>query len=347
MIKFTAQSIAELLNGKLEGNPDALVDKIARIEDGTDGALSFLANPKYTQYIYTTESSVVIVNNNFQAEKQITATLIRVEDAYLGFARVLEYYNQYKLMKTGISGQAILGSNCTLGKDVYIGPLSVIGDGVTIGSNVKIFPQVYIGDHARIGDHTVIYPGVRIYDGMVIGHHCTLHAGVVIGSDGFGFAMQENNPFQKVAQIGNVIIEDHVEIGSNTTIDRATIGSTIIRRGVKLDNLIQIAHNVEIGENTAIAAQAGISGSTKIGRNCLIGGKAGIVGHLKIGDNVKIAAGSGISNDIPDGMTVFGAPAMEASRFRRAFVLFRNLPEIVARLSRLEKILKVENKNTQ
>lgn len=339
-MKFTARKIAEMLNGITDGDPDVLIDKISRIEEGTPGSLSFLANPKYTHFIYKTRASVVLVNKDFQPEQNISATLVRVDDAYLSFARVLELYNQFKLQKTGISDKAHIGENTRLGQNVYVAPFVCIGDNVTIGDNVKIFPHVFIGDHTTIGNDTVIYAGVRIYDGQVIGSHCTFHSGVIIGSDGFGFAPQADNPFQKVAQIGNVIIEDHVEIGANTTIDRATIGSTIIRKGVKLDNQIQVAHNVEIGENTAIAAQTGISGSTKIGRNCLIGGQAGIVGHLKIGDNVRIAAKAGIPNDIEDGKTVIGSPALDAGRFRKSYVYFKNFPELAARITELEKAIK-------
>lgn len=340
-MKFTAKKIAELLNGMTDGDPDVYVDKISRIEEGIAGSLSFLANPKYTHYIYSTKASVILVNKDFQPERKVSATLVRVDDAYIGFARLLEFYNKFKLQKTGISVKSHIGNNTQIGEEVYIAPMACIGDNVKIGNNVKIFPHVFIGDHTTIGDNTVIYPGVKIYDGQVIGNDCTLHAGVVIGSDGFGFAAKEDNPFQKIAQIGNVIIEDHVEIGSNTTIDRATIGSTMIRKGVKLDNQIQIAHNVEIGENTVIAAQTGISGSTKIGKNCLIGGQAGIVGHLKIGNNVKIAAGAGISNNIKDGKTVIGSPALDANRFRKSFIYFRNFPELVGRISNLEKAIKM------
>ncbi len=336
-MKFTAKEIAAMLNGELEGDADATIEKISRIEEGVPGSLSFLANPKYTQFIYTTKASAVIVNKDFVPEQAINTTLIRVEDAYSAFAQVLEAYDKVKHQRTGISEQAYIADTATIGHDAYIGPFVFIGENVVIGDNVKIYPNTYIADHVRIGDNTLIYAGVKIYDSNIIGKNCTFHSGVVIGSDGFGFAPQEDKHYKKVAQIGNVIIEDDVEIGSNTTIDRATVGSTIIRKGVKLDNLIMIAHNVEIGEHTVIAAQAGISGSTKVGKNCIIAGQAGLIGHLKIGDNVIIGAQSGISSNIKDGSVLLGSPAFDIGRYRKAYIHFRNLTKIVERIDNLEK----------
>jgi len=336
-MKFTTKDIAGLLSGKVDGDPDIVIDKITRIEEGVQGSLSFLANPKYTQYIYTSKASAVIVNNDFVPEQSINCTLIRVEDAYSAFAKVLEAYNQVKHQRTGISEQAFISESARIGKDAYIGPFVFVGENVIIGDGVKIYPNTSIADNVSIGDNTLIYSGVRIYDGSVIGEACIFHSGVVIGSDGFGFAPQEDNNYKKIAQIGNVVIEDDVEIGSNTTVDRATVGSTIIRKGVKLDNLIMVAHNVEIGEHTVIAAQAGISGSTKIGKNCIIAGQAGLIGHLKIADNVTIGAQAGISNNFKEGSIVLGSPAFDVKRYRKAYIHFRNLNKIVERIDKLEK----------
>lgn len=334
---FKAKEIAELLKGKVEGDENAEVFKLAKIEEGEPGALSFLANPKYTQYIYQSEASVVIVSEDFTAEQEIKPTLIRVKDAYGAFAGLLEVYNKIKLDKKGVSKQASIADSAKIGKDVYIGPQAVIGENAVIGDNAKIYPQTYIGDNSTVGSETTIFAGVKIYSDINIGNNCVIHSGAVIGADGFGFAPQEDNNYRKVAQIGNVIIEDNVEIGANTTIDRATLGSTIIRKGAKLDNLIQIAHNVEVGENTVIAAQSGIAGSTKVGKNCMIAAQVGIIGHITIGDNVKIAAQSGVSNSVKLDAVIFGSPAFDANNYRRSYVYFRNLPKIVERLEKLEK----------
>jgi UDP-3-O-[3-hydroxymyristoyl] glucosamine N-acyltransferase len=340
MMKFTAKQIADVIQGQVEGNPDVLISKLSKIEEGEPGTLSFLANPKYTQYIYTTLASIVIVNRSFIPDQPLSCTLIRVEDAYSAFAKLLEVYNQIKSDMKGISSLAHISESATVGENAYIGEFTFIGSNVKVGKNVKIYPQVFIGDNVEIGDGTTIYAHVTIYSDNLVGCNCTLHSGVIIGGDGFGFAPQDDKNYKKVAQIGNVILEDEVEIGSNTTIDRATLGSTIIRRGVKLDNLIQVAHNVEIGENTVIAAQTGISGSTKIGRNCMIAGQVGIIGHLNIGNDVKIGAQSGISTNLKDGTIVLGSPAFEIGRYRKSYVLFRNLPDIVARLDELEKLVR-------
>ena len=339
-MEFTAKQIAELINGTIEGNPEEKIHDLSKIEEGRPGTLSFLANPKYTQYIYSSRSSVIIVNHDFEPENAVSATLIRVDDAYSAFATLLDHYNQLTKTRTGIAESAFIASSARTGKDVYVGPLAHVGENSVIGDGARIHPQVYIGDNVIIGEKTEIHPGVCIYSGMKIGKHCTIHGGAVIGSDGFGFAPQDDKHYKKVAQIGNVIIEDNVEIGAGTTIDRATLGSTIIRKGVKLDNLIQVAHNVEIGENTVIAAQSGISGSTKIGRNCLIAGQVGITGHLRIGDGSMIGAQSGISSNLPDGSVVLGSPAFDIKKYRKSYVYFRNLPDIVLRLEKLEKKLK-------
>ncbi|MCD4745154.1 MAG: UDP-3-O-(3-hydroxymyristoyl)glucosamine N-acyltransferase [Bacteroidales bacterium] len=337
-MEFSAKQIAKILNGKIEGNPEVTINNLSKIEDGKQGTLSFLANPKYTQYIYSTKASIIIVNKNFIPEHKVTGTLIKVEDPYSSFAKLLEVYNQIKLNKSGISEKAFIAESTKTGNNVYIGEFAVIGANAIIGKNVKIYPHVYIGDNVIIGENTTLFAGAKIYSDNIIGKNCKFHAGVIIGSDGFGFAPQSDNKFQKVAQIGNVIIEDNVEIGANTTIDRATLGSTIIRKGVKLDNLIQIAHNVEIGENTVIAAQTGISGSTKIGKNCMIGGQVGIIGHLIIADDVKIAAQSGIGASIEKkGAIVQGSPAFEVGKYKRAYVHFRNLSNITSRINELEK----------
>lgn len=339
-MKFTAAQIAGILEGEVVGNPDAEVFKLSKIEEGTEGSLTFLANPKYTNYIYSTKATVTIVNNTFDPEQEITTTLIKVEDAYKSFSKLLEYYNQVKLMKSGIEQPSVISEGVTYGSDLYLGSFCYIGKNVTIGNNVKIYPNSFIGDNVTIGDDCVFFAGVRIYSETVIGNRCTIHSGTIIGSDGFGFAPQEDGTYVKVPQIGNVIIEDDVEIGACTTVDRATLGSTIIRKGVKLDNHIQVAHNVEIGENTVIAAQTGIAGTTKIGKNCLIGGQVGFAGHLVIGDGVKIQAQSGIGKNLEAGEVVQGSPAFNYGDFAKSFVHFRNLPKIVTDLEELKNKIK-------
>ena len=339
-MEITARQIAEMLNGTVEGDPEIKVSKLSKIEEGEPGSMTFLANPLYTSFIYTTRSSVVVVGNDFSATQPVSSTLVRVDDAYAAFAKLLELFKRSKVEKKGISQNASIAPTASVGHEVYIGEFVRIGEYAVIGDRAKIYPNTFIGDYSSIGDDTVIYAGVKIYDEMVVGKNCTLHSGVVIGPDGFGFAPQEGNEFKKVIQTGNVIIEDNVEIGSNTCIDRATLGSTIIRKGVKLDNLIQVAHNVEIGENTVIASQTGIAGSTKIGKNCMIGGQVGLVGHIKIGDNVKIGAQSGIEHDIKDGQMYLGTPAQEGGKARRLYVYWRNLDEIIKKVYQLEKLLK-------
>lgn len=339
-MEFSASQIAALLTGTVEGDEHATVSNLSKIEEGKPGTLSFLANPQYTPYIYDTEASIVIVNNSLRLERPVrsTCTLIRVEDAYSSFSKLLDMYNQLKSNKVGIEQPSFISPGAKYGSDCYVGAFAYIGQGAKVGNNVKIYPNVVIGDNCEIGDNTVLYAGVKIYADCRIGSHCVIHAGVVIGSDGFGFAPNSDHHYNKVPQIGNVVVEDHVEIGANTTIDRATLGSTIIRKGVKLDNLIQIAHNVEIGENTVIASQTGVAGSTKIGKNCMIAGQVGIIGHLKIADGVKIAAQSGIGQDIAqEGQLMQGSPAFSVGEYKRSYVLFKNLPKMNDRLNALEK----------
>jgi len=340
-MKFTAEQIAGILEGEVVGNPNAEVFKLAKIEEGTDGSITFLANPKYSNYIYSTKASITIVNNTFEPENEISTTLIKVVDAYKAFSKLLEYYNQVKLMKSGIEQPSVISDNVVYGENLYLGSFSYLGKNVTIGNNVKIYPNCFIGDNVTIGDNTILFAGVRIYSESIIGKNCTIHSGCIIGSDGFGFAPAEDGTYSKVPQIGNVIIEDSVDIGACTTIDRATLGSTIIRKGVKLDNQIQIAHNVEIGENTVIASQTGVAGSTKIGKNCMIGGQVGIVGHITIGDRVRIQAQSGIGKSISDGETIQGSPAFNYGDWNKSYVHFRNLPKIVSDLEDLKK--KIDN----
>src|SRR5690606_31917712 len=289
-MKFTAAQIAEILNGTVDGDEGVSVSKLAKIEEGSKGSLTFLANPKYTQYIYSTEASITIVNNDFTAAGDLSTTLIRVENAYKAFSQLLEYYNQVKMNKTGIETPVFISESAKYGENLYLGAFSYIGENVKIGDNVKIYPNVYLGDNVSVGSNTVLFTGVKLYSETVVGEYCVINSGVVIGADGFGFTPNEKGEYHKIPQIGNVIIEDNVDIGPGTTIDRATLGSTLIKKGVKLDNQIQIAHNVIIGENTVIAAQTGVAGSTKIGKNCIIGGQVGIAGHITIGDNVKIQA---------------------------------------------------------
>ncbi|MDB9994463.1 UDP-3-O-(3-hydroxymyristoyl)glucosamine N-acyltransferase, partial [Flavobacteriaceae bacterium] len=300
-------------------------------------SLSFLSNPKYTQYIYTTKASAVIVDKNFKAENRINTTLIRVDDAYKSFSKLLEYYNQVKMNKTGIEQPVFISESANYGKNIYIGAFAYISDSVKIGDNVKIYPNVYIGDNVIIANNVTLFSGAKIYSDTQIGNNCVIHSSAILGADGFGFSPNEKGEFIKVPQTGNVIIEDNVDIGAATSIDRATLGSTIIRKGVKLDNQIQIAHNVEIGENTVIAAQTGIAGSTKIGKNCMIGGQVGIAGHLSIGNNVRIQAQSGIGRNVKDNETLQGSPALTYNDYNKSYVHFKNLPKIINRLTTIEK----------
>jgi UDP-3-O-[3-hydroxymyristoyl] glucosamine N-acyltransferase len=337
-MKFTAEQIAGILDGEVVGNPTAEVFKLSKIEEGEEGSLTFLSNPKYTQYIYTTQASITIVNSTFVPENEITTTLIKVEDAYQAFTKLLEFYDQYKNNKVGIEQPSVISENVKYGDQFYLGSFSYIGVNVVMGDNVKIYPNCYIGDNTIIGNNVTIFAGVKLYSETVIGNNCVIHAGAIIGADGFGYAPNPDGTFKKIPQIGNVVIEDNVDIGSCTTIDRATMGSTFIRKGVKLDNQIQIAHNVEINENTVIAAQSGIAGSTKIGKNCMIGGQVGIAGHLTIGNNVRIQAQSGVGKNISDDETLQGSPTFGYSDFSKSYVHFKNLPKIVSDLEELKKI---------
>ncbi|WP_293871255.1 UDP-3-O-(3-hydroxymyristoyl)glucosamine N-acyltransferase [Flavobacterium sp.] len=336
-MKFTAAQIAEILEGEVIGNPNAEVFKLAKIEEGIEGSLTFLANPKYANFVYTTQATIIIVNNTFEPEGNIKTTLIKVEDAYQSFSKLLEYYNQVKLMKSGIEQPSVISENVTYGENLYLGSFSYIGKNVTIGHNVKIYPNCFIGDNVTIGDNCIFFAGVKIYSETEIGSNCNFHSGCVVGSDGFGFAPTDEGTFTKIPQIGNVIIKNDVNVGANTTIDRATLGSTIIGKGVKLDNHIQIAHNVEIGENTVIAAQTGIAGSTKIGNNCLIGGQVGFAGHIVVGNNVRIQAQSGVGRNVKDGEVMQGSPAFGYADYSKSYVHFRNLPKIVTELEKLKK----------
>lgn len=339
-MKFTAEQIAGILEGEVVGNPGVEVYKLSKIEEGTDGSLTFLANPKYTPFIYSTQASITIVNHSFVPESEITTTLIKVEDAYLSFTKLLEFYDQArKASKNGIEAHSVISVNVSYGDGFYLGSFSYIGANVKIGKHVKIYPNCYIGDNVVIGDNSTIFAGAKVYSETVIGKDCVIHSGVIIGADGFGFAPNKDGSYNKVPQIGNVILEDNVDIGAGTTIDRATMGSTVIRKGVKLDNQIQIAHNVEIGENTVIAAQTGIAGSTKIGQHCVIGGQVGIAGHLTIGNNVKIQAQSGIGKNIKDDEVIQGSPAFGYGDYNKSYVHFRNLPKIVTELEELKKTI--------
>lgn len=338
-MQFTATQIAQLLQGTVEGDDNATVSKLSKIDEGGVGSLSFLANPAYTHYVYETTASVVIIGKDFALSGPVKTTLVRVADAQGAFAKVLEMYNTIKLDKKGISPQAVISNGAVHGENCYIGALAFIGENVKLGNNVKVYPQSYVGDNVTVGDNTTIFAGVKIYSDCVIGKKCIIHSGTVIGSDGFRFATGPDGG-AKIPQIGNVVIEDDVEIGANCAIDRATLGSTILRKGVKFDNLIHIAHNVEVGENTYYAAGGVVAGSTKIGKNCMFSGQVGIIGHLKIADGTIIAAQSGISKDTKAGEAYMGSPAWEASKYRKSYIHFRNLERIVDRVDKLEKAAK-------
>ena len=343
-MEFTAEVIAGFLKGEIEGDPATVVSNVAKIEEGRKGDLSFLANPKYEQYIYTTKSSVVLVNRDFKPASKVEATLIRVGNAYEAFASLLNLVAKSKPKKKGIHPTAVIEQSAKIGSDTYIGPYAYIGEDCVIGDGCSVYPHVYIGDNTRLGVNCIIYPGVTIYHECIVGEGCIIHAGSVIGSDGFGFAPQSESEFMKIPQLGNVILEDHVEIGANVAIDRATMGSTIIRKGVKLDNLIQVGHNVEIGENTVMAGQTGIAGSTKVGKNCMFGGQVGIAGHIKIANGTRIGAQGGIGGDIKEeNTTIIGSPAFDFKQFMRSSVVFRKLPDLKSKIDELEKIIKSLN----
>ncbi|MEL7270731.1 MAG: UDP-3-O-(3-hydroxymyristoyl)glucosamine N-acyltransferase [Bacteroidota bacterium] len=338
-MKFTATQIAGILEGEVDGNPEIAVHKLSKIEEGEQGSLTFLANPKYTSFIYSTKASITIVNKDFVPEQQLSTTLIKVEDAYKSFSKLLEYYNQVKSNKVGVEQPSFVSETASYGDGFYLGAFSYLSDNVKIGNNVKIYPNVYIGENVTIADNVVVFAGAKIYSDSIIGRECVIHSGVIIGADGFGFTPNEKGEYSKVPQTGNVILEDHVDVGAGTTIDRATLGSTILRKGVKLDNQIQIAHNVEIGEHTAIAAQTGIAGSTKIGKHCLIGGQVGIVGHITIGDRVRIQAQSGIGRNVKSDEVLQGSPALNYGDYNKSYVHFKNLPKLASTINNIEKKL--------
>lgn len=339
-MEFKAKDIAALLNGSVEGDGEVKLNNISKIDQGVPGTLSFLSNPAYTKYIYSTLASAVLVAKDFKPESSLSCTLIRVEDPYVALAQLLKMYQEMNPEKRGIEQPSFVSSSATIGDNLYLGAFAYISDFAVIGKNVKLYPQVFVGDNVIIGDNTILYPGVKIYAGCRIGSDCILHAGVVIGADGFGFAPNENGPYTKIEQIGNVIIEDFVEIGANTTVDRATMGSTILRKGVKLDDQIMIAHNVEIGENTVMAAQSGVAGSSKVGKNCVLGAQVGISGHLVIGDNVKLGGKAGVMTNIPDNSTMIGAPVQDFKDFMRSMAIFRKLPQMSVDVSDLKKFMK-------
>jgi UDP-3-O-[3-hydroxymyristoyl] glucosamine N-acyltransferase len=341
-MEFTAATIAGFLKGEIEGNPDVKVNTVAKIEEGQEGALSFLSNPKYEHFIYTTESSVILVNRDFVPSGKIRATLIRVNDAYESFASLLSLVEQSKPQKKGLHPTAVIEPSAKVGTDVYIGAYTYIGENCIIGDGCMIYPQVYIGDSTSIGGHCTLFSGVKIYHECKIGEGCIIHSGSVIGSDGFGFAPQSESEFMKIPQLGNVILENNVEIGANVAIDRATMGSTIIRKGVKIDNLVQIGHNVEIGENTVMAGQTGIAGSSKIGKNCMFGGQVGISGHLKIADGTKIGAQAGVAGNISEVNSIIqGTPAIDHRQFLRSSIIFKRLPDLNSKIDALEKEIKL------
>ena len=333
-MNFTTGQIADQINGTVIGNRDAVITSISKIEEGSKGSLTFLANPKYTEYIYSTNASAAIVSNDFKPTEKIQITLIKVKDPYSSFTTILELFNKNQSDRKGISDLTVIDKSSKISDSAFIGSFSTVGKNSIIADNCIIENQVFIGDNVKIGEGSMIYPGVKILDDTKIGKNCIIHSSCSIGSDGFGFAPNDDGSYKKIPQTGNVIIGDNVEIGSNSTIDRATLGSTIISNGVKIDNQIQIAHNVEIGENTAIAAQSGIAGSTKIGKNCMIGGQVGIIGHLKIGDNVKIQAQAGVTSDVESNARITGTPAISYMNYNKSYVHFKNLPEIVKKIDK-------------
>ncbi|MGM9758881.1 MAG: UDP-3-O-(3-hydroxymyristoyl)glucosamine N-acyltransferase [Parabacteroides sp.] len=339
-MEFTAQQIAVFLGGTVEGNPDVKVGKFSKIEEGKPGTLTFLANPKYEHHIYDTDASVVLVNQDFVPAEPVHATLIRVANAYTALAQLLNMVEQAKVKKSGVDSTAFIPPTASIGEGCYIGTMAYVGQRVKLGKNCQVYPFAYIGDDVTVGDNCIFYPHVTIYQDCQIGNSCIFHAGSVIGADGFGFA-PEGETYKKIPQLGNVIIEDEVEIGANTTIDRAVMDSTIIRKGVKLDNLIQIAHNVEVGENTVMAAQVGIAGSVKVGKHCMFGGQVGLAGHIHIADHVTLGAQAGVISDVKEATTLLGAPAIQARNFMRSSAIFNRLPELYRTLGQLQR--EVEN----
>ena len=336
-MQFTAEMIAGMLNGEIVGDKNAAVSTVSSIDGGKAGSLAYLTNPKYEQYIYTTEASIVLVDKTFEPKEEVKATLIKVENVGECVLNLLEMYNATRPQKSGISKMASINEGASVGEGCYIGDFAVVERGAKLGNKVQIYPQCYIGDNVEIGEGTKLYPGVKVYEGCKIGRNCIIHAGAVIGADGFGFAPKADGTFAKIPQLGNVIIEDNVEIGANTCVDRAKTDSTIIRSGVKLDNLIQVGHNVQIGSNTVMSAQVGIAGTTKIGSNCFVGGQVGFADHIVVGNGCKIGSQSGIDKGVADGETRFGTPALPGIQYHRSFAVFRNLPEMATKLRELEK----------
>jgi len=345
-MEFTAQQIADFLGGEIQGNPSIKVSDFSKIEEGKPGTLSFLSNPKYSQFIYDSQASIILVNKDFLPEREVQSTLILVDDAYQSLAKLLTMVDQTKPKKTGISPLAYISASATIGENAYIAPFVYVGDNVTIGKNVSLHPHSCVEEGAKLGENVTLFSGVKIYYNCVIGNNCTLHSGSVIGSDGFGFAPSEDGSYKKIPQMGNVVLEDNIEIGANSVVDRATLGSTIIRQGVKIDNLVQIAHNVEVGMNTVIAAQTGVSGSTKLGKQCILGGQVGIAGHLHIADGTSFGAQTGVPNNIKVPNHAFqGYPAIPVMTFHRASVVYKNLPELQKTVYALEKkIQELENR---
>ena len=335
-MEFSAQQIAGFLNGTIEGDPNVKVSNFSKIEEGKPGTLTFLANLKYAHHIYNTEASIVLVNNDFKPEQPIRATLVKVENAYAALAMLLNLVEQSKSKKKGVDSTAFIAASATVSDDCYVGNFAYIGEGVKMGKNCMVYPHAYIGDHVTVGDNCVFYPHATVYENCIIGNNCILHAGSVVGADGFGFA-PEGETYKKIPQLGNVIIEDDVEIGANTTIDRAVMDSTIIRRGVKLDNLVQIAHNVEVGENTVMAAQVGIAGSVKVGKHCMFGGQVGLAGHIHVADHVVFGAQAGVISAVKEATTLLGAPAINAKNFMRSSAIFNRLPDIYRSLGQMQR----------
>lgn len=338
-MEFTAKQIAEFVNGNVEGDGNATVNSFAKIEEGKHGAISFLSNPKYTHYLYTTESSIVLVNADLKLDRNVSPTLIRVQNAYEAVARLLQLYESMKPKKTGISPLASIAQTATIGENCYVGPFACIGENVVVGDHSQIYPHVTLGDNSKVGSNCVLYPNVTVYHSCRIGDNVIIHSGSVIGADGFGFAPNADG-YDKIPQIGIVTIEDDVEIGANTCVDRSTMGCTYVRKGVKLDNLVQIAHNTDIGEHTVMSAQVGIAGSTKVGQWCMFGGQVGLAGHIKIGNKVFLGAQSGVPGNIKDDQTLIGTPPMEPRKYFKSQAIFRRLPEIYAKINELEKELK-------
>lgn len=334
---FTAGQIAGILEGEVEGNPEVAVHKVAKIEEGEKGSLTFLANPKYTPHIYTTKASITIVNKDFKAEQELSTTLIKVDDAYKSFSKLLEYYDTAKNAKVGIEQPSYLSESASYGDNLYLGAFAYVSEHVKMGNGVKIYPNAFVGENVQLGNNVTLLAGAKVYSDTIVGDNCIIQSGAIVGADGFGFAPNKEGVFAKIPQTGNVILEDDVDVGAGTTIDRATIGSTILRKGVKLDNQIQIAHNVEIGEHTVIAAQSGVAGSTKIGKRCMIGGQVGIVGHITIGDDVKIQAQSGINRTVKEGEVLQGSPVLPIGDYIKSYVHFKNLPKIVNQINELDK----------